>query len=97
MTALRPVGGLAAEIVDAAELASLRRWQTAAMMLLDEIAEHFAGEADADQPQGCDHPIPNTAMRFQTACDLLTARAHDGARETLRRRLAASVEKEGAR
>lgn len=51
------------------------RGETSAVMLLDEIAEHFAGEADADQPQGCDYPIPNTAMRFQQRCDELTARA----------------------
>lgn len=33
---------------------------------LEECEEYFDGKADADQPVGCDHPIPNEEMRLLT-------------------------------
>lgn len=37
--------------------------------LLAEIRAYFDDQADADQPAGCDHPIPNEAMRWVAQID----------------------------
>lgn len=80
-----------------AEIARLRKWQNSAMELLGDLSLHFDESADADQPSGCDYPIPNDAMRFLMRCDALSASAKVDASITLRAALAASVALETAR
>jgi len=36
------------------------------VVLLDDIEEYFNERADADQPAGCDCPIPNEEMSLLT-------------------------------
>jgi hypothetical protein len=74
------------------DLDTLRRWQSDAVELLVELAEHFDNFADCEIDADGYHP--NAAMRFQVACEQLIERARTDAREILRAQLAASVEKE---
>ena len=55
----------------------LRRQRASMDEFLADLDEFLDNQADADQPTGCDHPIPNEAMKLHMRLTALLAERND--------------------